>query len=202
MQKASEVFHGNLERVRALHGLFRSLSNQVTPALDLTDLLRAELVLTVSALDQFVHQLTLTGMLEIWDGQRPLTATYQRFQVPLGDAAVFSSPAAGRSRLEIEIRERHGYLAFQQPDKIADAIRHVSGVDLWKEVGAMIGNSPNDVRAKLRLIVERRNKIAHEADIDPSFPGQRWPISALDVEDTLGFVENVGGAIYRAIWLP
>lgn len=202
MQSANDVFRANLDRVRAMHGLYLTLSKQVTGALDLTDLLRAEFVLIVSALDHFIHELALAGMLETWDGKRMATPTYQRFQIPLGGAALIADALLGRAQLEVEVRSRHSYLSFQQPDKIAEAIRHVSGVELWNVVAPAMGKSSDDVKAKLRLIIDRRNKIAHEADIDPSFPGQRWPISALDIDDALGFVEALGGAIYAAIRLP
>jgi len=47
------------------------------------------------------------------------------------------------------------------------------------------------------LIVDRRNQIAHEADLDPTNPGARWPINALLVDDTVDFIEKVGDAIYE-----
>jgi hypothetical protein len=75
--------------------------------------------------------------------------------------------------LETEIRTRLGLQSFQKPDQIADAVRLFSSVELWKELGAQLGEDPHDLKVQLKLIVDRRNKIAHEADIDPSYPGQR-----------------------------
>lgn len=77
MQKALDLFRANLDRVRSIHATYLHFSGQVTPALDLSDLLRAELVLTVSALDHFVHELARLGMMEIWRGTRPATPAYQ-----------------------------------------------------------------------------------------------------------------------------
>ena len=71
--------------------------------------------------------------------------------------------------LENEIREKHSYKTFQKPDKIAEAIRLISDKQLWIEVGAKINKPAKDIKQELSLIVERRNKIAHEADIDPTF---------------------------------
>ena len=51
----------------------------------------------------------------------------------------------------------------------------------------------------LSLMVDRRNKIAHEADIDPSYPGQRWPIDRLQVECTADLLEEIGGAVFKVI---
>jgi hypothetical protein len=51
----------------------------------------------------------------------------------------------------------------------------------------------------LALIVDRRNKIAHEADIDPSFPGQRWPIDRAMVDDMVSTVEATVEAIHAVV---
>lgn len=53
-----------------------------------------------------------------------------------------------------------------------------------------MGTSAKDIKDRLDLIVDRRNKIAHEADIDPSYPDTRWPIDEQLVSDTVGFIEQ------------
>jgi hypothetical protein len=64
MQSALNAFANNLERVRYLHALHASFSGRVTAVVGLSDLLRAEVVLAVSALDHYIHELTRVGMLE------------------------------------------------------------------------------------------------------------------------------------------
>jgi hypothetical protein len=62
--------------------------------LDLSDILRAALVLTVSALDYYVHEVVTLGMLEIHRGERleptpsanSSQSAFSRFQVSLGGA--------------------------------------------------------------------------------------------------------------------
>jgi len=49
------------------------------------------------------------------------------------------------------------------------------------------------------VTVDRRNKIAHEADVDPSAPGCRWPISPIIVEEALGFLDGVANAIAEVV---
>jgi hypothetical protein len=193
------IFRANLDRVRALHALHLSFQGLVAPIVDLSDVLRAEIVLIVSALDHFIHEITRLGMMETWRGGRTATPAYLRFAVSLSVATQLSSSSGGDVPLETELRTRHSFLTFQQPDDIADAIRLFSAVELWKEIGTMLGQEPQEVKAQLKLIVARRNKIAHEADIDPSYPGQRWPISRRDAEDALGFAEKVGEAIFKLV---
>jgi hypothetical protein len=52
------------------------------------------------------------------------------------------------------------------------------------------------VKQRLGLIVDRRNKIAHEADLDPTYPKVRWPISPADVDGVVEFLERAVEAIH------
>ena len=73
------------------------------------------------------------------------------------------------------------------------------GQPLWRGVAVRLGLSEVLIKDQLRLIVERRNKIAHEADIDPSFPGARWPISLQDTLDSINFIKIIGQAIFDEV---
>ena len=162
-------------------------------------ILRAQIVLGVSALDYYVHELTLMGMLEVYNGTRAPTSAFLRFRVSM-DSVLGNSTSIGASAwFENEVRERHGYASFQEPDRIADAIRHFSDVKLWQEVSGKLSLTDAEVKEQLRLIVNRRNKIAHEADTDPSYPGARWPISETDVENALGFIERMCEAMHLTV---
>ena len=48
-----EQFRENIARVQVLDGVHTALDNTTTAALDLTDLLRAQIVMIVSALDLY-----------------------------------------------------------------------------------------------------------------------------------------------------
>ena len=199
MLRAINYFRANLGRVRVLGGLYDALHRMTTPVVDATDLLRAQVVLAVSALDHYVHEITRLGMLEAFNGVRPRTNAFLRFQVTMDATMAGLASAGGTSWFEDEIRGKHGYLAFQDPDRIADAIRLFSTLELWPSVGLKLGLTTQDVKTRLRLIIERRNKIAHEADLDPSFPGARWPIQPADVVDTINFIENICEAIHSIV---
>ncbi len=89
---------------------------------------------------------------------------------------------------------------FQQADKIADAIRYISGKKLWDEVAIQMNKSAKDIKQQLNSIVDRRNKIAHEADIDPTFNiGDRWNIDELLVGDAIDFIEILVESIHSVL---
>lgn len=249
MQSALDQFHISIGRVRDLIALHNSVKAQATGALDVSDMLRAALVLAVSALDYYVHEVVTLGMLEIHRGQRsePIPSAntpqsaFSRFQVSLGGARqdrltaidiaswleadiqqtqgyeflqqsqtisalipTISSSILARlnntSWLESEIRERLGYQSFQQADKIADAIRYISDKKLWDEVAIQMSRSAKDIKQQLNSIVDRRNKIAHEADIDPTFNiGSRWNIDEVLVGDAVDFIETLVESIHQVL---
>jgi hypothetical protein len=199
MQAAIDQFRASIQRVRDLHSLYVYFKSLTTPALDLSDLLRAQIVLCVSALDYYIHELTRLGMIEIIEGKRPTSPAFLRFHVSIDGVMSGMQPGATSSWLDNEVRTRHSILSFQQADKIADAIRLISAIELWNELGNTLASPSRDIKNKLQLIVQRRNKIAHEADIDPSFPGARWPITDADVTFATDFIESLCEAIHQII---
>ncbi|MBF2083372.1 HEPN domain-containing protein [Thermoleptolyngbya sp. C42_A2020_037] len=249
MQSALDQFRISISRVRDLIALHNSVKAQATGALDVSDMLRAALVLAVSALDYYVHEVVTLGMLEIHRGNRPepspsantTQSAFSRFQVSLGGARqdrltaiditswleaemqlsqgyeflrkshtisdlapIISSSILNKlnntSWLEGEIRERLGYQSFQQADKIADAIRYISDKKLWDEVAAQMRKPAKDIKQELNSIVDRRNKIAHEADIDPTFNiGSRWNIDEVLVGDAVDFIERLVESIHKVL---
>lgn len=199
MQSALDQFQSNIARVRNLGGIYRALEGQTTGAVDLSDLLRAELVLAVSALDQYIHELVRLGMLDINRGARPQTKAFARFSVSLGAVQQWLLDPGNEQWLDSEIRSQLGWRSFQDPGKIAEAVRFFSSETLWANVAGRLGMSEQDVRAQLQSIVDRRNKIAHESDLDPASFGDRWPIDTLMVDNAIEFMERVGEAIFATV---
>ncbi|MBP0944026.1 HEPN domain-containing protein [Pseudomonas alliivorans] len=198
MQKALEAARESLVRVEHLGGLYSALQSLTTSAIDSSDLLRAQVVLAVSALDFYIHELTVAGMIEVIKGHRPSTSAFEKYRVSVG-AMLGGIQSTTFDWFEADVRERHSFLSFQQPDKIADAVRLFSDIKLWEVVGSYIADK--DVKERLRLIVDRRNKIAHEADMSPSYPGQRWPITQSDVADIRLFIGRVVEGIHHHVVL-
>src|SRR5713101_9405668 len=197
MRAAFDQFSENLARARSLAGLAESLSTLITAAVDLSDILRASLVLAVSALDHFVHEFVRLGMIEVHRGNRPTTEAYLSFRVPMSAAREAIADTNRDEWLDQAIREAHSWLSFQHPDKIADAMRFMSNVRLWEQVASELGMTSRTVRTQLGAIIDRRNKIAHEADMDPTNPGYRWPINEVLIQDAIDFIDKVVQAIFK-----
>ncbi len=201
MQAVIEQFRTNIERARNLQVLYGALSSQTTSVLDLSDILRAAIVMASSALDHYVHELVRREMLAIWRGQRQSTNAFLNFRVSLQSTMAVSAnqDLGDLDWLDNEIRTHHSWQSFQHPDRIADAMALVIDISLWQEVGSRMGRDPTEVRKQLELVFDRRNKIAHEADLDPTSgklgPARRWPIDDQLVTETISFIEKVGETI-------
>lgn len=199
MQAALDNFHLNIERVRSLGGLHAAMAGLLAPIVDRSDILRAQYVMAVSALDHYVHEAVRLGMLEIFDGVRPPTPAYLRFRVSLSCIATPTTANVVRNELEADIREQHSYLSFQRPDKVANAIRLVSEQPLWENVAQSLATTPQSIKQRLTLVVDRRNKIAHEADLDPTYPNVRWPIVEADLQQVISTVQGVVESTHATI---
>ena len=157
--------------------------------------------MVVSALDLFVHEVVRLGMLECFHGQRSRTDAFDRFQVTVGGTIQAIATPGSAVWLDERVKERLGHRTFQHPDDIADAIRLISNVQLWNSVGVQLQSTSQDVRDRLRLVVDRRNKIVHEADSNPTYGqiGILWPLNAAQSNDAVTFIESVAEAIHSVV---
>ncbi|MEI7843733.1 MAG: HEPN domain-containing protein [Gallionellaceae bacterium] len=190
-------FQENLKRAKELGSLASAVEAVTTSVIDVSDMWRSQIVLVVSALDHFVHDITRLGMIEIAKGSRQKTDAYLRFQMPFTAVESALNGVPHENWVGETVREKLSWQSFQDPDKLAEAVRLISVVKLWEAVGIELNMPAADVKTRLKLIVERRNKIAHEADLDPANPGFRWPINAGMATDTINFIENVGKAVFK-----
>jgi hypothetical protein len=194
------------DHISAVHGYIERNSSSI---LQVDEMLRAEWVARVSALDLYVHELILERMLEIFQGIRGATAEFQRFKISVDTAQRIRNSASLSEQIsafELDVRQQLDLMTYQDPEKIADGVRLVSGVELWNEVALDGGASPSTkvdcakaIKKTLSLIVRRRNKIAHEGDMQPTVPRIAWPIDKKDVSDMRDFLYQIVRSIHKAV---
>lgn len=187
-------FESNLDYAHQMAATASALSSTLTGALDVSDLLRAALVQGVSAFDYFIHEEVRVRMHAVHSlPPSNWHPAFCSFTVTL--TSVAAALTGSSDWLDDEIRRQHGHQSFQHPDKVAAAMRLATDTPLWPTVATQLGSDPATVRRRLQLIVDRRNKIAHEADTDPTPPASRYPISRVLVDDSLDFLKSVAKAI-------
>lgn len=190
----------------ALHAYF---TGKATAILSFDELLRAEWVARVSALDLYVHELITQHLVQIFRRERQAPIGFKKYALT-GDMLLRmrdSNAAQQESAFELDVRNRLSILSFQDPEKIADGIRMVSEIELWNELATKDGAVPSGrvahaktLKLKLSAIVSRRNKIAHEGDLKPGIPRETWGISVSDLQDVTSFLNFLVGSLDELVW--
>lgn len=204
MQTAYNQFCTSLQYVKDLDALYLYLRDQLMLPNDLSDLLRAEWIYCVSALDKLVHELIRIGMLDIYNGTRPPTPKYLAFTVSTDTMSkvLTSTPSSippAQYFFEQEIVQKNKILSFQDPDKISEGLSLIwVAQHKWQILAAALGTNDTTLKTRLKAIVNRRNQMVHEADINPT-TGLRNDIDKVDSDDVVSLIENLGEQIFLAV---
>lgn len=195
-----QMYEAVWQRADMLTAIHAYLASNTTAALRPDEILRAEWVARVSALDLYVHELVSQRMVAIFAGALPATQQFNKFKIMVETAKRIASapnPADAIAAFDLDVRQQLGIQSFQLPDKVADAIRLCSVIDLWGAVALHEGATEaqkiqraKDIKKTLSLIVERRNKIAHEGDLQPQIPRVPWPIDAASLATVREFIDR------------
>jgi hypothetical protein len=182
----------------ALHAF---VVGQVAAVMQPDELLRAEWAIRVSALDLYVHEIVAQNLLNIFRGHRPVCPGYSKLQVSSDTLMTIHGNGPGMASdtaFDLEIRTRLSRVTYQYPDDIADGIRMISPIELWNEIVIHHGatsqtmkGASSALRGTLTQIVNRRNKIVHEGDLQPTFPRTPWPIARADVDQVKNTIEQI-----------
>ncbi len=201
MQRAFDQFKDNMRYVKELDALFIHLKDNLHLPNDLTDILRAEWVYSVSAMDKLIHELIRIGMIEAFQGRRVRTNKFSAFGVTTNTltSSLTGTVPPPEYWFEQEIIERHKTLAFQAPEKIAEALSLIwDEQHKWQTLATAIGLDQSTLTTKLKTIVSRRNQIVHEADLDLA-TAVRNNIDKTDIDDVVAFIEKLSEAIFNAV---
>lgn len=161
--KPRQLFDELLGQVNALSVLGQSqeAAGEVESS---SSIYRACIVLSVSALDAYMHEKTaeafLLGVQQGLPATNASIAGYLQIQPQL-----LTQPA-----LPSSIRYWLSFKTLVTPSAIDKAI-DASGSDskaVWRAIGVARGSRESRLRNMLDLQVDRRNQIAHEADWDPA----------------------------------
>lgn len=179
--------------------LYNYFEHSVVPV-DISDLLRWQWVQCISAFDKFVHDVVRVGMVDIFLENRTPTPKYNTFQIDIQTYGDMINNIIDASLIfERKIILKHGFLAFQDPNKVADALSYIwNENDKWGKISNLMGMSKDDCTTYLRNIVIRRNQIVHEGDYTDSL-SIRQDIFLQDVIDIRDYILKLGQAIYDCV---
>lgn len=126
--------------------LYKYFQKQMKIPMDISDLLRWQWMQYISAFDKFIHDLVRIGMLEAFQGKRILTPKFKSFQM---DYQTYQELKENELEADLIFEQKiiikHGYLSFQDPEKIADALSFIwNEKDKWEKISKEMGLNKSD----------------------------------------------------------
>jgi RiboL-PSP-HEPN len=205
MQQAIDTFKLNIESVKQLDIIYQYLEQNNIKTLDLSEILRAELVLAVSALDNFISDVLYIGLVETFEGNRNIPADFDRpfneFQVDMQTLTqIVNAPNPNDKSLILGnyIRKINSKNPYQDPKQIESALLLLGVKQLWIKLGTELSVKPKDLKDGLANIVWQRHKIAHEADFDHLTQKKR-PRDRATTLQAIEFIEKLCSAIHGIV---
>ena len=168
----------------------------------LSEILRAALVATVSAMDRYFHDAIMDlslGLLSKKESDIP--AEFKKIHIPL----LLANKAVKRLKENSNARPRHvikqgiqDYLhkqhTFQGSAQLCKALKMMGVQNPWDQLEHKINLTKNEIITLLDEIANRRNQIVHEADLVRKTSGQTVTlreISLIRTKKYIGFIENI-----------
>lgn len=204
---ALEEFQHNIDEVLRIDNIYQKFIKSA-PLLeaDLIDLLRAQLVNTLSAFDRLMHEYVRIGLEKQLLGESSPTGKTKTFTLDVESYLQLSKLGSSpndisqkyqilSSRVESVLRT----LTFQSPDKIKDALSYVwEEPHKWQVLSRMMNLDETYLTQKIKLYVERRNQIVHEADYDRITHARRL-LSDQIVKECIKLYEDLAQAIHTQL---
>ncbi|MFS8113699.1 hypothetical protein QD460_18400 [Rhizobium jaguaris] len=200
-----DYFNDVWHRADLFATLYAYVINNASAILQPNELLRAEWATRVSALDLYVHEVVSQNRLKIFQGMRPVCPGYSKLQVSSDTLMRIHANGPGiasDTAFDLDIRTKLARATYQFPDDIADGIRMISAIELWNEIAKYLGATPAVLKSEVGLlkgeltqIVNRRNKIVHEGDLQPTIPRVPWPITRGDLDHVKTIIERIVAGI-------
>lgn len=198
MRNAHSTFERNLNSVKTLHAIHEQFI-QTYSALDLSEILRAEYVLTVSAFDCYLHDLVQSKMHAITFEleSEHLPSEYAKFKIPIGTIKLFLGASGDDQKqiLHAALKKSLSEFSFESPQTVERALGYIGVNKVWTKVASVLKRKPEEIRKQLSLIIFRRNCIAHQADIANYTDDSKQPITREDVSEVIAFIESLVDSI-------
>ena len=203
MKTAWNEFKNNIEDVKKIGAVYTQLVD-IAPLMkeDLADLLRTQLVNAISAFDRLLHEYVRIGLLRQLSGLAPIKKITKNFMID--SDSFLSLMNLGTSPQDLVTKQRIiesrinyvlKFMTFQNPKKISEALSYIWDEEhKWQTLATELGKRQEDVISQLKLYVDRRNMIVHEADYDMAIPGRR-PISSSIAQDCISFIYSLARQI-------
>ncbi len=202
MENTRKTFLESIDDTSKILVLYDYLERNHFNLIDYSDLLRWLWVQSLSVLDKFIHDIALNEMVSQFLCNEEPTGKLKAFKFTADQVRniVNTTDLSEREKIvRFIFSERNNYEAYQDPDKICDALSYI-----WEEkhklqkISLKMGLTEDYVKTKLKNIVSRRNQIAHQNDMQ-SYNFEKMDIDKEAVKDVITFIKDFGESVYKCI---
>lgn len=191
--------HEHIENASAFSILHKSLEKHTKNVLPIDEVLRAQIVFVVSAFDYFIHEIIRHSILQLFFKSYTSSVIFKNINIPLNTVKeILHNEEDQYELLNQEIYRLNSYKSFQSPENISQALSVIGIKDIWPTIGSYMDVDKETAKKKLRLIVQKRNCIAHQSDMDTIF-NQKNPISTANTEESTIFIIQLSNVIFEIV---
>jgi hypothetical protein len=205
-----EAFMTNLSYARRMVETGRMLTPFQSPTIDIDDFYRAAWVQAVAAIDHWFHEEVLRRVAELAARDSPdMPHRLRVYELPLHRVEAVRRGDVGLPEAVVEhLREKLAPQALQHPGKISEVLKLVTEKKVWFEAAGWVNEAffqgrttlnERTLRSRYLEITQRRNKIAHDADLIDGDLKQRRPISEAEVTDAIDWIERIALAVAHVL---
>lgn len=166
---AIDNFKKTIERAGAMVRLHTGLCPRGKPRAEHADLLRAAIVLSVSAMDGYFHEKVVENVprfVRIQKGKNLPGRLVQVIKEKVSHDKLIEILFEERplSHLATIIRKATADRTYQDPAKIEQAVGMLGVDDLWFQIGRKLGVPKGKAKKYIQSYVQRRHQIVHRGD--------------------------------------
>lgn len=190
-----DIFNSNIAYSQALHFSYLYFKKNNVKAIDISELLRAEWVLIVGAMDCYIHDVVCKKMHTIITDSNNsadlLPKGLANYKMPLSSIKeIYDADTIGEKEalLMKYLRQTLHEFSFESVQSIDYAMSYIGVKRFWSELSNEWQCDTESIKKKLGLIVRRRNIIAHQSDIVDFTTLEKQALEAIDVEDAKNFI--------------
>lgn len=167
MSRSKELYERNIASLNNIDIIYQFMDKNA-PLVDSSYLLRAKYVLIISAFDTYMHEIIIDKACDLFFTEKIPPDSV--IELPLNKIQNIMKQESQIEQQQILIAELKRLMSsdsFQSPKSIEYALSLLGIKKPWVSMSEHFGIPGKDIHDTLALIVNRRNKIAHESDIDP-----------------------------------
>lgn len=193
---AYDNFVNNILSVRKLVDIYKIFVAKF-PLLtnDAEEILRYVVVGAVSALDSYMHDFFRIEIIEAIHGTGMFSVKLNEVKIStetLKEIKGAKNIGEEKNLLSNELMRLHRKDSFQSAKSIEFVFATLGVNNIWSKLN--MGIAAKAITGELGLIVERRNKISHEADFD-HINYKKNPIHLNEGVDVIDFIDKLVGSI-------